>query len=99
MPGEHQVLIRVHAASVNASDVEGLRGKPLYARIGGPNRPSTKILGSDVTERVEAVEKDVELFRPGDEMFGDTLYHGAGAFAEFVCVADSAPFDHQAPGL
>lgn len=90
-PGEGEVLIRVHAASINASDTEGLRGKPLYARIDGPFRPRTKILGSDVAGRVEAVGPDVKLFRPGDVVFGDTLYHGAGAFAEYVRVKESAP--------
>lgn len=99
VPTEREILIRVHAASINASDVEGLRGKPLYARIGGPIRPRTQILGSDVAGRVEAVGRDVELFRPGDDVFGDILYHGAGAFAEFICVADSAPLTIKPPAL
>ncbi|MGH8925512.1 MAG: NAD(P)-dependent alcohol dehydrogenase [Acidimicrobiia bacterium] len=98
-PGEHEVLIRVHAASINASDVEGLRGKPLYARIDGPLRPRTKILGSDVAGLVEAVGEGVELFRPGDEVFGDVLYHGAGAFAEYVSVKESAPLVVKPPHL
>ncbi|HEX2420783.1 MAG TPA: NAD(P)-dependent alcohol dehydrogenase [Acidimicrobiia bacterium] len=91
VPGESQILIRVHAASINASDLEGLGGKPLYARIDGPIRPRTKVLGSDVAGTVEAVGSAVEAFGPGDEVFGDILYHGAGAFAEYVCVSDSAP--------
>ncbi|MGH8957469.1 MAG: NAD(P)-dependent alcohol dehydrogenase [Acidimicrobiia bacterium] len=99
VPGEREILIRVHAASVNASDVEGLRGKPLYARIGGPVRPRTKILGSDVAGTVEAVGREVEMFGPGDEVFGDILYHGAGAFAEYVCVADSAPLIVKPPNV
>lgn len=99
VPGAGQVLIRVHAASINASDTEGLQGKPLYARIDGPFRPRTKILGSDVAGTVEAVGKGVEHFRPGDEVFGDTLYHGAGAFAEYVCVKESAPLVIKPPEL
>ena len=91
VPGEHEVLIRVRAASINASDTESLRGTPLYARIDGPLRPRTKILGSDVAGTIEAVGSAVEVFGPGDEVFGDILYHGAGAFAEFVCVPDDAP--------
>ncbi|HEY3427560.1 MAG TPA: NAD(P)-dependent alcohol dehydrogenase, partial [Acidimicrobiia bacterium] len=99
VPGEGEILIRVHAASINASDVEGLRGKPLYARIGGPIRPRTKILGSDVAGTVEAVGTGVEMFGPGDEVFGDILYHGSGAFAEYVRVADNAPLVIKPPNL
>ena len=99
VPGEHEVLIRVHAASINASDTEGLQGKPLYARIDGPFRPRTKILGSDVAGTVESVGEGVEHFRTGDEVFGDTLYHGAGAFAEYVCVKETAPLVTKPPHL
>ncbi len=99
VPGKHEVLIRVHAASINASDTEGLQGKPLYARIDGPFRPRTKILGSDVAGTVESVGEGVEHFRTGDEVFGDTLYHGAGAFAEYVCVKETAPLVTKPPHL
>jgi len=47
VPKENQVLVKVHAVSLNASDWEVLRGKPLYSRIGGPFRPRHHILGSD----------------------------------------------------
>ena len=47
-PKDNEVLVKVHAVSVNASDWEMLRGKPLYARIGGPLRPRHPILGSDI---------------------------------------------------
>ncbi len=99
VPGKHEVLIRVHAASINASDTEGLQGKPLYARIDGPFRPRTKILGSDVAGTVESVGEGIEHFRTGDEVFGDTLYHGAGAFAEYVCVKETAPLVTKPPHL
>jgi NADPH:quinone reductase-like Zn-dependent oxidoreductase len=91
VPGDRDVLIRVEAASVNRSDWEGLTGKPLYARMGGLRRPRRPILGSDVAGRVEAVGSAVEAFRPGDEVFGDLMYHGASAFAEYVQVPDTAP--------
>ena len=99
VPGDGEVLIRVRAASINASDTEGLQGKPLYARIDGPFRPRTKILGSDVAGTVETVGDGVTQFRAGDEVFGDTLYHGAGAFAEYVCVKESAPLVIKPPHL
>ena len=47
VPGDGQVLVKVHAVSLNASDWEALRGKPLYARIGGLFRPRHHVLGSD----------------------------------------------------
>jgi NADPH:quinone reductase-like Zn-dependent oxidoreductase len=99
VPGERDVLIRVEAVSVNRSDWEGLVGKPLYARMNGLFRPRRPILGSDVAGRVEAVGPAVESFRAGDEVFGDVLYHGASAFAEYVCVPETAPIVHKPPGL
>jgi NADPH:quinone reductase-like Zn-dependent oxidoreductase len=88
-PRDDQVLIKVHAASVNASDWETLRGKPLYARIGGPVRPRFRILGSDIAGRVEAIGSAVTRFRPGDEVFGDNLAL-MGGFAEYVCAREQA---------
>ena len=53
VPGDGQVLVKVHAVSLNASDWEALRGKPLYSRIGGPFRPRHRVLGSDIAGRVD----------------------------------------------
>ena len=47
VPKRNEVLVKVHAVSLNRSDWETLRGKPLYSRIGGPFRPRHHILGSD----------------------------------------------------
>lgn len=95
VPGARDLLIRVEAASVNRSDWEGLIGKPLYARMGGLRRPQGPILGSDVAGRVVEVGSAVESFRVGAEVFGDVMYHGASAFAEYVCVPESAPVVHK----
>jgi NADPH:quinone reductase-like Zn-dependent oxidoreductase len=73
--------------SLNASDWETLRGKPLYSRIGGPFRPRRHVLGSDVAGRVEAVGAQATRFRPGDDVFADILEH-MGGFAEYVCVPE-----------
>ncbi len=88
-PKDSQVLIKVHAVSVNLSDWEGLTGKPLYARIGGLLKPGNKILGSDVAGRVEAVGKNVTQFKPGDEVFG-LMVNYAGGFAEYACKSAKA---------
>lgn len=83
-PTDEEVLIRVHAVSINGSDREGLTGKPLYARIGGLLKPSHQILGSDIAGRVEFTGKNNTEFKPGDEVFGEIPgYHGG--FAEYVC--------------
>src|SRR5258708_22643534 len=88
-PTDDEVLIKVHAASVNRSDWEGLIGKPLYARIGGLLKPRRQILGSDIAGRVEMVGRNVRRFQPGDEVFGDILAH-LGGFAEYVCARERA---------
>jgi len=83
-PRDDQILVKIHAVSVNRSDWEGLVGKPLYARVGGLRKPSNPILGSDVAGRVELVGKDHKEFQLGDEVFGEMEdYHGG--FAEYVC--------------
>ena len=88
-PTDDEILIKVHAVSVNRSDWEGLIGKPWYARIGGLRKPSNKILGSDVAGRVEMVGKNNKEFQPGDEVFGEMGdYHGG--FAEYVCTRGRA---------
>ncbi|MDQ4001128.1 MAG: NAD(P)-dependent alcohol dehydrogenase [Actinomycetota bacterium] len=88
-PKDNEVLIKVHAVSVNASDWECLRGKPLYARFMGPLKPKNKILGSDIAGRVEAVGTNVKQFQLGAEVFGDILGF-MGGFAEYVCARESA---------
>ncbi|MDR2983238.1 MAG: NAD(P)-dependent alcohol dehydrogenase [Nocardiopsaceae bacterium] len=89
MPAGNQVLVRVHSVSLNASDWETLRGKPLYSRIGGPFRPKHSVLGSDIAGRVEAVGRDAMRYQPGDDVFADILRH-MGGFAEYVCVPETA---------
>jgi NADPH:quinone reductase-like Zn-dependent oxidoreductase len=89
VPKDHEVLVKVHAVSVNASDWEVLRGKPLYSRVGGPFRPRHHILGSDIAGRVEAAGRRATLFGPGEDVFADILT-SMGGFAEYVCVPQSA---------
>lgn len=82
---EDQVLVRVQAASVNALDWHFMRGWPYMVRpMLGWRRPSVMVRGVDVAGRVEAVGKDVQTFRPGDEVFGWCR----GAFAEFACAGE-----------
>jgi len=91
-PKDNEVLIKVHAASVNYPDWGLLRGKPFLVRLmsGGLLKPKYKILGSDIAGRVEAVGRNVKQFQPDDEIFGDLSGCGFGAFAEYVCVPENA---------
>jgi NADPH:quinone reductase-like Zn-dependent oxidoreductase len=83
-PTDDEVLIKIHAVSVNRSDWEGLIGKPLYARLGGLLKPREPILGSDIAGRVEMVGRSNQQFQLGDEVFGELAGYGGG-FAEYVC--------------
>jgi NADPH:quinone reductase-like Zn-dependent oxidoreductase len=86
-PAENEVLVRVHAASLNALDWHLMRGDPYIARLSaglGLGAPKIKIRGVDFAGRVEAVGAKVTGFRPGDEVFGE----GRAAFAEYVCARD-----------
>ncbi|MGW8265044.1 MAG: NAD(P)-dependent alcohol dehydrogenase [Longimicrobiales bacterium] len=87
VPVGGEVLIRIRAASVNASDWEILRGKPMYGRLWGFFKPRIRILGSDIAGIVEAVGPNVTRFRPGDAVYGD-VFESWGGFAEWVCVPE-----------
>jgi NADPH:quinone reductase-like Zn-dependent oxidoreductase len=86
VPADNEVLVRVHAAAVNAYDWHLMRGDPYLARLTlGLGRPKMKIRGRDFAGRVETVGADVKRFGPGDEVFGEV----DGAFAEYVCVPEN----------
>lgn len=90
-PKDNEVLIKVHAASVNAADWHYLRGTPWLFRFAcGLLKPKNIFLGADVAGRVQAVGKNVTQFRPGDEVFGDLSASGRGTFAEYVCASETA---------
>ena len=85
-PAEGEVLIRVHAASVNPYDWHFLRGTPSIIRLFiGMRRPKFPRLGADVAGVIEAVGAKVELYKPGDAVFGTAK----GSFADYVCATPS----------
>ena len=90
VPKDDEALVKIHTASVNAADLETLRGV-FIVRMVAPLRPMYRILGSDMAGRVEAVGRNVKRFHPGDEIWGDLSFpHGLGTFAEYVCVSENA---------
>jgi len=89
-PSEGEILVKIHAASVNAADLETLRGD-FIVRIASPRKPMHKIPGSDIAGTVEAIGENVKEFQPGDEVWGDLSFpHGLGAYAEYVCAPEVA---------
>ena len=90
IPKDNEVLVKVHAVSVNSWDWDLLRGKPFITRLGGMFKPKYKILGADIAGRVEAIGRNVKHLLPGDEVFGDISWCGWGGFAEYVCVHEDA---------
>lgn len=89
IPDDDEVLIRVHAASINSWDWELLNGKG-HINLGGRLKPPHKILGCDIAGTVEELGRNVTRFRPGDEVFGDISQDGWGGFAEFVCARETS---------
>jgi NADPH:quinone reductase-like Zn-dependent oxidoreductase len=82
IPKEDEVLIKVHAASVNAYDWHLLRAKPFLARfMAGLLKPRNPILGADFAGTVEAVGSHIQQYHPGDEVYGCRQ----GSFAEYLC--------------
>jgi NADPH:quinone reductase-like Zn-dependent oxidoreductase len=89
-PKEGEVLVRVHAASINDWDWAMLRSPDLPFSRGAPK---IKILGSDVAGRVAEVGGGVKNLRVGDEVHGDLSRFGSGGwggFAEYVCAPERA---------
>ena len=87
---DNEVLVKVHAASINSWDWDLLRGT-FQGRIGAFRKPKFKILGCDVAGRVVAVGKNVKELSLGDDVFGDTSGFRArdwGGFAEYVCARE-----------
>ncbi|MEH7544509.1 MULTISPECIES: NAD(P)-dependent alcohol dehydrogenase [Bacillaceae] len=91
VPVDNQVLVKIHAASVNYGNLVLLKGEPFLARFAfGLLKPKYSIPGGDIAGQVEAVGKDVTHFQPGDEVFGDLSGCGWAGFAEYVSVPEKA---------
>jgi len=87
-PKDDEVLIQIHAASVNAYDWHFLTADIFLIRFmgGGLLKPKDTRLGADVAGRIETVGRDVKQFQPGDEIFGIVK----GGFAEYACTSESS---------
>lgn len=94
--GADDVLVRVRAASVHADIWHVVTGQPYVLRLmgGGFSRPKNPVPGTDMAGTIEAIGRNVTRFRPGDEVFGETVkanqWTNGGAFAEYVSVNQEA---------
>ena len=85
-PKDKQVLVKVHASSINAADYRGMKNTMLMRMTGGGfSKPNNPRVGTDVAGLVEAVGENVTRFKPGDEVFG--CAHGA--FGEYVLAREA----------
>ncbi|MFC2055096.1 NAD(P)-dependent alcohol dehydrogenase [Chloroflexota bacterium] len=93
-PKDDEVLIKIFATTVHVGDVRIRssnfpRGQWLFARIMlGIRGPRKKILGTELAGKIEAVGKDVTLFKKGDEVFASTMWSGFGGYAEYKCMPE-----------
>jgi NADPH:quinone reductase-like Zn-dependent oxidoreductase len=96
-PEDDEVLVKIHATTVNRTDCGFRSGKPFIARFfTGLRRPKQQILGMELAGEVVATGSAVTEFKVGDHIFGG---RGSGAHAEFVCLKESAPLAHKPAGM
>lgn len=91
-PKDDELLIRVHASSINSWDWEYLNGVPFINRLMfGLLKPNLgkQILGADIAGTIEGIGRNVVRFKPGDKVFGD-LWDKFGGFAEYACTQETA---------
>lgn len=89
-PAEDEVLIRIHASSINSRDDRRMRADPFFIRFatGGLLRPKPRILGADAAGTVEAIGERVRSFKVGDAVFGCLKRHGGRCFAEYALAGE-----------
>jgi NADPH:quinone reductase-like Zn-dependent oxidoreductase len=112
VPKRNEILVRVRATSVNFGDVLARSFRSvtprgfnmpflfwLFAKMAmGWRTPKIRILGNELAGDVVSVGRDVKRFRPGDQVFGHTGQR-FGAYAEFLCLPESAPVAHKPANL
>jgi NADPH:quinone reductase-like Zn-dependent oxidoreductase len=81
VPNEDEVLIKVHAVSLNAADYRSMKMGLI---------PKRKIFGADISGSIESAGKNIKLFKPGDEVMGDLASYGFGGLAEYVTAPEKS---------
>jgi NADPH:quinone reductase-like Zn-dependent oxidoreductase len=97
VPGADEVLVRIHATTVNRTDCHIRKADPFFWRFfAGLRRPKQRILGSELAGEVEAAGAAVSEFAVGDGVFG--ISGRFGAHAELICLRESAQIAHKPTG-
>ena len=90
-PKENEVLVKIHATTINDYDWSLVRGKPyLYRLMFGIFKPKHHIPGMELAGIVEGIGSKVKSLKVGDAVFGDTSEYGFGTFAEYICINEKA---------
>lgn len=89
-PKDHEVRIKIHAASVGPADCTFRKGSPIVRLVYGLKRPKNPIFGTELTGEIDAVGKDVTRFQVGDQVFGLSA-KTFGAQAEYKCLHEDTP--------
>jgi NADPH:quinone reductase-like Zn-dependent oxidoreductase len=94
VPKENEILVKIHATTVNAGDVKvrSFTVPPLFWFAGrmalGWTKPKMNILGMSLAGEIESVGKDVMRFKKGDQVFASTYNVGLGGHAEYKCLPE-----------
>jgi NADPH:quinone reductase-like Zn-dependent oxidoreductase len=89
-PKADEVLVKVHAVSINSWDWDMVRGEPWIVRMWGLTGPRNKVPGADIAGVVVGTGSNVKRFKPGDEVFGDLCECNWGGLAEYKSVNENA---------
>jgi len=88
-PKDNELLIRIYATTVTATECTFRRGEPYFSRLfTGLSKPKITTLGEELAGKIESVGKDVKLFKKGDQIFG-TAGPTFGANAEYICLPEN----------